>query len=74
MNSQRGLDHSQGYDPPRVRVTSQVVARMSWATEEGERKTLEGLIWLGRMVYYPFVVSVQERRWGSPPSRTQVQC
>lgn len=73
MSRQRGWDHSQGCDCPRVRAAGRVGATMSWVTGVGERKTLEGSISSGGMVYYSFVVLMQGRRWGSPPSRTQVQ-
>jgi hypothetical protein len=73
MNPRRGFDRSQGCDSPAVRATGWVVVAMSWVTGVGERKTLEGSISSGRMVYYSFVVLMQGLRWGSPPFRTQVQ-
>lgn len=73
VSPRRGSDRSQGIDYPGARATGRVVVEMSWVTGVGERKTLEGSISSGRMVYYLFVVLIQGLRWGSPPSRTQVQ-
>lgn len=73
MSPQQSLDRSQGRDYSRVRATGRVVATMSWVRGVEERKTLEGSISSRQMIYYSCVVLMQGLRWGSPPSRTQVQ-
>ena len=70
---QRGWNRSQGGDYATVQAAGRMGAVTSWVTGVGERKTLEGSISSGRMVYYSFVALVRGLRWGSPPFRTQVQ-